>query len=64
MRGMSCRAKRILAVAERERASLPSYRLHSRHDRNRIIGRARYATSVMPNIMLAADERADIIAYM
>ena len=56
--------KKNTVVAERERASLPGYRLHSRHDRNRIIGRARYATSVMPNIMLAADERADIIAYM
>src|SRR6266446_6121818 len=45
MRGMSCRAKGILAIPQRQCASLPGYRLHSRHDRNRVIGRAQYLTS-------------------
>src|SRR6516225_1645389 len=38
MRGMSCGAKRILAIPERQCASLSGDRLHSRHDRNRVIG--------------------------
>ena len=35
-----------------------------RHDRDRVIGRAQYVTSFDAHIMLAADEQADLIAYI
>src|SRR5262249_36643523 len=43
---------------------LPGYCLHPRHDRDRVIGRAQYVTSFDAHIMLAADEQADLIAYI
>jgi len=45
VRGMSCHPKRILAIPQRECASLPGHCFHPRHDRNRTIGRVQYVTS-------------------
>src|SRR6516162_2606078 len=45
MREMSCRAKRTLAIPERQCALLSGDRLHSRHERNRVVGHTQYAAS-------------------
>jgi hypothetical protein len=62
---MSCHPKRTRAIPQCECASIPGHRINAGHDQHRVIGRAQYVTHhSMPNIMLAADEQADITAYI
>ena len=61
---MSCRAKRILAIAQRECASLPGIASIPGMTATALSAALNTSHRAMPNIMLAADEQADIITYI